>query len=113
RPCTPLTFSYYTLAHPRFLSSFPTRRSSDLQAPRRPVRSPERSVSIPRRGRRVGERFRVARRPHLCHPRHPGSPDFRSGASRGRSEEHTSELQSLTNIVCRLLLDKKQRRLDL
>src|SRR5258706_11973772 len=25
----------------------------------------------------------------------------------GRSEEHTSELQSLTNIVCRLLLEKK------
>src|SRR5262249_61247926 len=25
----------------------------------------------------------------------------------GRSEEHTSELQSLTNLVCRLLLDKK------
>src|SRR3989339_492141 len=24
-----------------------------------------------------------------------------------RSEEHTSELQSLTNIVCRLLLEKK------
>src|SRR5258706_6623311 len=27
----------------------------------------------------------------------------------GRSEEHTSELQSLTNIVCRLLLEKKKR----
>src|SRR5262249_56231470 len=26
----------------------------------------------------------------------------------GRSEEHTSELQSLTNIVCRLLLEKKK-----
>src|SRR5258706_2193152 len=26
-----------------------------------------------------------------------------------RSEEHTSELQSLTNLVCRLLLEKKQR----
>src|SRR5258706_11963926 len=26
-----------------------------------------------------------------------------------RSEEHTSELQSLTNIVCRLLLEKKNR----
>src|SRR5438093_4718314 len=26
---------------------------------------------------------------------------------RGRSEEHTSELQSLTNLVCRLLLEKK------
>src|SRR5258706_12040958 len=28
----------------------------------------------------------------------------------GRSEEHTSELQSLTNIVCRLLLEKKKSR---
>src|SRR5438093_3040181 len=27
-----------------------------------------------------------------------------------RSEEHTSELQSLTNLVCRLLLEKKKRR---
>src|SRR5258706_9250011 len=26
-----------------------------------------------------------------------------------RSEEHTSELQSLTNIVCRLLLEKKKK----
>src|SRR5262249_62289374 len=25
----------------------------------------------------------------------------------GRSEEHTSELQSLTNLVCRLLLERK------
>src|SRR5437016_11222129 len=32
--------------------------------------------------------------------------------SRGdqRSEEHTSELQSLTNLVCRLLLEKKKKR---
>src|SRR5258706_2845815 len=29
--------------------------------------------------------------------------------SRNRSEEHTSELQSLTNLVCRLLLEKKKR----
>src|SRR5258706_1521739 len=27
-----------------------------------------------------------------------------------RSEEHTSELQSLTNLVCRLLLEKKNNR---
>src|SRR5258706_9267914 len=27
-----------------------------------------------------------------------------------RSEEHTSELQSLTNLVCRLLLEKKKSR---
>src|SRR5262249_62156383 len=30
-------------------------------------------------------------------------------AFRGRSEEHTSELQSLTNLVCRLLLEKKKK----
>src|SRR5262249_61194844 len=28
-----------------------------------------------------------------------------------RSEEHTSELQSLTNIVCRLLLEKKKQNI--
>src|SRR5260370_18579841 len=30
----------------------------------------------------------------------------------GRSEEHTSELQSHLNLVCRLLLEKKKNRLD-
>src|SRR5258706_6477498 len=28
-----------------------------------------------------------------------------------RSEEHTSELQSLTNLVCRLLLEKKKKHM--
>src|SRR5262249_59929778 len=31
----------------------------------------------------------------------------RRNSLRRRSEEHTSELQSLTNLVCRLLLEKK------
>src|SRR2546426_1678773 len=30
-------------------------------------------------------------------------------AARGRSEEHTSELQSPCNLVCRLLLEKKKK----
>src|SRR2546430_10934801 len=30
-----------------------------------------------------------------------------------RSEEHTSELQSQSNLVCRLLLEKKKKRLTL
>src|SRR2546430_3408272 len=30
-------------------------------------------------------------------------------AAAGRSEEHTSELQSQSNLVCRLLLEKKNR----
>src|SRR2546430_9049828 len=31
---------------------------------------------------------------------------------RGRSEEHTSELQSQSNLVCRLLLEKKKNNQD-
>src|SRR2546428_6767914 len=32
---------------------------------------------------------------------------------RSRSEEHTSELQSRSDLVCRLLLEKKKRNIDL
>src|SRR2546430_16843218 len=32
----------------------------------------------------------------------------RAGTSTSRSEEHTSELQSQSNLVCRLLLEKKR-----
>src|SRR2546427_7180858 len=32
------------------------------------------------------------------------------GPARGRSEEHTSELQSQSNLVCRLLLEKKKKK---
>src|SRR5260370_16528071 len=38
----------------------------------------------------------------LATPSHPSSP-------KSRSEEHTSELQSHLNIVCRLLLEKKKK----
>src|SRR5690606_39981186 len=34
-----------------------------------------------------------------------------SGSTRNRSEEHTSELQSRENLVCRLLLEKKKQDL--
>src|SRR3989442_3180333 len=37
-------------------------------------------------------------------------PDLNKGTGRGeRSEEHTSELQSRPHLVCRLLLEKKQK----
>src|SRR2546430_3067246 len=39
--------------------------------------------------------------------RGPGRGRHR-GVRRGRSEEHTSELQSQSNLVCRLLLEKKK-----
>src|SRR5438270_9535629 len=35
---------------------------------------------------------------------------FLYGASDDRSEEHTSELQSQSNLVCRLLLEKKKKK---
>src|SRR5256886_9453415 len=37
------------------------------------------------------------------------SPSGRSSRRRSRSEEHTSELQSQSNLVCRLLLEKKKK----
>src|SRR2546430_13225913 len=36
--------------------------------------------------------------------------DRHKTAERDRSEEHTSELQSQSNLVCRLLLEKKKKR---
>src|SRR5262249_62363108 len=53
--------------------------------------------------RRAGRRHRA---------RHHGPPEPVAAGPPGlrvpRSEEHTSELQSLTNLVCRLLLEKKK-----
>src|SRR2546430_11627937 len=41
-------------------------------------------------------------------PRHEPQPDPRRLRALHRSEEHTSELQSQSNLVCRLLLEKKK-----
>src|SRR2546430_15004749 len=42
----------------------------------------------------------------------PSSLEQRSKSAGGRSEEHTSELQSQSNLVCRLLLEKKNKFTD-
>src|SRR5256886_7124788 len=43
--------------------------------------------------------------------KHAGTPRGRSAHRRqNRSEEHTSELQSQSNLVCRLLLEKKKTK---
>src|SRR5437016_10612557 len=39
------------------------------------------------------------------------APLVTTGVAWPRSEEHTSELQSLTNLVCRLLLEKKKQKI--
>src|SRR5256885_13015128 len=41
--------------------------------------------------------------------RRPAGGARQEGRAAGRSEEHTSELQSPCNLVCRLLLEKKKR----
>src|SRR5256886_15907718 len=38
------------------------------------------------------------------------APRFHGTEESGRSEEHTSELQSQSNLVCRLLLEKKKNK---
>src|SRR5438067_9693893 len=50
-------------------------------------------------------------------PSHPGQGrpvlNGNCGQARSRSEEHTSELQSRFDLVCRLLLEKKKQRTDI
>src|SRR2546430_13433697 len=55
-------------------------------------------------GRAGVRRQRRARAPRIA--RRPPDPDRER---EGRSEEHTSELQSQSNLVCRLLLEKKKK----
>src|SRR2546430_3187468 len=58
-------------------------------------------------GAAVGAAHRVTRRwARHASPLH-STPNLRR--KRRRSEEHTSELQSQSNLVCRLLLEKKNR----
>src|SRR5688572_26189832 len=59
-------------------------------------------ISLAQRGRPVGPRRLRAAGTEGDGPDH--------GRPRARSEEHTSELQSQSNLVCRLLLEKKNRR---
>src|SRR5260370_3019208 len=57
-------------------------------------------------------RRRADRRRHRTGWRHAGDHRRRSNGWRKRSEEHTSELQSHLNLVCRLLLEKKKNKRD-
>src|SRR2546427_4685016 len=80
------------------------------------IRRPPRSTLFPyttlfrsrevRNGRRRDERP-VTRLERLVDPL-PEAP-LESGNWPLRSEEHTSELQSQSNLVCRLLLEKKKK----
>src|SRR5438034_3290880 len=87
RPPRPTLFPYTTLF-----------RSHALHGPQDPAREA--------RGRGQEVHRRVDRRARRSRPRRRAL----RGAARGRSEEHTSELQSHSDLVCRLLLEKKKKK---
>src|SRR5690606_39738652 len=103
--CRSTTLSYLSLSlcssslDLRHLHSFPTRRSSDLclfVAAFFPT-SPETFLAGP-----SGSFLRALR---IVSP-----VDAHTLVKQSRSEEHTSELQSRENLVCRLLLEKKKNQ---
>src|SRR5205807_9929833 len=82
-----LLFFFNRRRPPRDLHSFPTRRSSDLWST---------SCGPMRYSSALAVGFTAA-------------TSAATAACFARSEEHTSELQSPCNLVCRLLLEKKKK----
>src|SRR2546425_9305397 len=72
------------------------------------IRSLERCNSWVKSGRHCRDGRRLARRSYGPAPRTVSSAGGSSFDRGDRSEEHTSELQSLAYLVCRLLLEKKK-----
>src|SRR2546430_7418801 len=67
-------------------------------------------VPAPVQGRWRGALRRLLRRAfHLLKPGLEAEALIERALTRRRSEEHTSELQSQSNLVCRLLLEKKKK----
>src|SRR5207248_11393222 len=99
---TSLSFFQYYRAHPD-LHSFPTRLSSDLSPPKYGATA------------RASACLAASLKPRICSVAQVLTncvPSTRTSRSRppktcSRSEEHTSELQSPYELVCRLLLEKK------
>src|SRR2546426_4826477 len=92
------------------------------------IRRPPRSTLFPYTTLFRSILFQVARRPRANrepngrdkHSRHErcrrrtggNKKQRRERETGGRSEEHTSELQSPCNLVCRLLLEKKKKKIS-
>src|SRR5437773_7135798 len=86
-------FLHYS-AHHRDLHSFPTRRSSDLESP----------------GGGNSQNHTRKRHPDACQNSSSFCVESQPNIRHARSEEHTSELQSHHDLVCRLLLEKKKKK---
>src|SRR5690606_40980138 len=108
-----LSFLLVCYRDPRHPRSFPTRRSSDLA-----------QVRLQEQQEFAGSAVQYADIRYANHGVHmrglPGTSPLigefqenegenQSASNNDRSEEHTSELQSRENLVCRLLLEKKNK----
>src|SRR5205823_14346154 len=96
------SFLSYSSAHLHALPSFPTRRSSDLFRQQHRTR---RQIAP-----RVIRLFVANDARHADTIREAAGKQRRARRRADRSEEHTSELQSLAYLVCRLLLEKKKKK---
>src|SRR5690606_40927609 len=102
-----------SLAALRALPSFPTRRSSDLAGAARELAASGDRTSAAIASRAAGERYGLTVAAADIQDSDHNMTRFAILAPAGvdrvpergwRSEEHTSELQSRENLVCRLLL---------
>src|SRR5207249_10871507 len=102
--------SFHPTAPPPPSPPFPTRRSPDL--PRVQIDRLHADQPRCRRVRRGEPRLVRRQRSRLAHRLDAGDPTTVhqdvARRKRGKSEEHTSELQSRFDLVCRLLLEKKK-----
>src|SRR5205807_10280638 len=89
---------------PPDLHSFPTRRSSDLS-----MRPPVRLRSCSKNAAPMSVGYWTPARSG-CAATGTAVTGCGSAKPLTRSEEHTSELQSPCNLVCRLLLEKKKKK---
>src|SRR5205807_9864603 len=103
-----LSHFFLNFPHPPSPTLFPSRRSSDL--PRAPDRTCRNTASLPLRRPTTGPPGKRQTAFSAPFPRRTRCFLHRHrhvAVAYSRSEEHTSELQSPCNLVCRLLLEKK------
>src|SRR5262249_61439462 len=96
----PPPFLFFFFTHPPTPDLYPLSLHDALPICRPPAHAPRRSPRAPTPP--------ASPAASLAAPSEV-SPQAGGGLTSDRSEEHTSELQSLTNLVCRLLLEKKKK----
>src|SRR5260221_7867163 len=98
------------------MASITIRRLDDALKARLRIRAARQGRSMEEEARRIlkaGLIEETMRRPNLAESiRRRMAPIDAGSIRRDRSEEHTSELQSHSDLVCRLLLEKKKSGSD-